>query len=192
MIHRTTEDSLSYAGMVLRTVALTASLMCFWACFAQKPQDQGASGKMTARIESIVNKTAVPLDLGSPSSPARITSSQIFLDPDDLAEVRKYGTQAVPVLAKFLLNKNARIERVAIRLLGLVGGQAIADPLVEVLDKSTSPGSRNEALLNLKQAACTKSVARAILRVAQNDPDSIVRDQAREEITWCSIESTLH
>jgi hypothetical protein len=52
--------------------------------------------------------------------------------------------------------------------------------------------SRDEALLNLKQAPCSKAVARAILRISQNDPDANVRDQAREEISWCSIESTLY
>jgi HEAT repeat protein len=103
----------------------------------------------------------------------------MFFDPDDMTEIQKYGPRAVPVLAKFLLNRNARIERVAIRLLGAIGGPAIADPLVEVLDKSSNS--------NLKQAPCSKAVARAILRAAKSDPDSLVRRQAQEESRSCRM-----
>jgi HEAT repeat protein len=172
--------------MVLRTVALTASVMLCWVCFAQKSPNQEASEKMTNRIEFIVHKAAEPLNLSSPSSAIQITSAQIYFSPNDVAEIQGYGPRAVPVLSRFLLNRNPRIERVAIRLLGAIGGSEIIDPLVEVLDESTSSGGRNEALLNLKQAPCSKAVARAILRVAQNDPDPSVRDQAREEISCCN------
>jgi PBS lyase HEAT-like repeat len=183
MIHRTIGDILSYPGMFLRTVAFTASVMF---CLAQKRPNQEASEKMTARIELVVHKAAEPVTLSSPSSPVQITSAQIFFDSDDLAEIQKYGSRAVPVLTKFLLNRNVRIERVAIRLLGAIGGPEIIDPLLEVLDKSTNSGGRYEALLNLKQAPCSKAVPRAILRASQNDPDPNVRDQAREEINRCS------
>jgi hypothetical protein len=186
MIHRTTEDNLSYAGMVLRTVALTASVMFCWVCFAQKSPNQATPEEIAPRIEFIVHRAAKPLYLSSPSSAIQITSAQIYFSPNDVAEIQRYGPRAVPVLSRFVLNRNARIERVAIRLLGVVGGFEITHPLLEVLDRSVSSAGRYEALLNLKQAPCSKVVARAILRVSQNDPDASVRDQAREEMSWCS------
>ena len=178
---------MGYFNKINRIVALAASLTLCGVCLAQSARHQEALEKMTVRIDSIVQRAAVPLDLSDPSSPARITSSQIFFDPDDMTEIQKYGPRAVPVLAKFLLNRNARIERVAIRLLGAIGGPAIADPLVEVPDKSSNSGSRTEALLNLKQAPCSKAVARAILRAAKSDPDPLVRRQAQEESRSCSM-----
>jgi hypothetical protein len=103
-----------------------------------------------------------------------------------MAEVQRYGLRAIPALSTYILNPNSRIERVAIRLLGAIGGGEIIPHLLKVLEESTSVGGRYEALLNLKQAPCSKAVANAILRVAENDPDPNVRDQAREQIRWCS------
>jgi HEAT repeats len=188
----TTEDALSYAGVVLRTVALTAVVSLCGVCFAQNSPNQVPPQEIASRIDAIVHRAAEPVVLSSPSSPVKITSAQIFFDLDDVAEIQRYGPRAIPTLSKFILDRNPRIERVAIRLLGVIGGPEIIDPLVEVLDKSTSSGGRNEALLNLKQAPCSKAVARAILRVSQNDSDAYVRDQAREEVSWCSIESAPH
>jgi HEAT repeat protein len=178
---------MGYVSVVCRGVVVATSLVFCCACVAQKSPDQEVSEKMTVRIELIVHKAAEPLNLSTPSSPVQITSAQILLDPNDIAEIQKYGPHAVPVLTKFLLNRNPRIERVAIRLLGAIGGSEIIDPLLEVLDKSTSPGGRFEALLNLKQAPCSKAVARAILRVAKGDPDPGVREQAQADLSWCNL-----
>jgi hypothetical protein len=103
-----------------------------------------------------------------------------------MAEIQRYGLRAIPALNTYILNPNSRIERVVIRLLGAIGGAEIIPPLLRVLEGSSSAGGRYEALLNLKQAPCSKAVASAISRVAENDPDPSVRDQAREEISWCS------
>jgi hypothetical protein len=84
-----------------------------------------------------------------------------------------------------VLGQGGKQMTVSIRLLGAIGGSEIVDPLLEVLDKSTSPGGRYEALLNLKR--CSKAVARTIFRVAKGDPDPHVREQAEEELGWCSI-----
>ena len=94
----------------------------------------------------------------------------------------------VPALTKYILNKNARVERVAIRLLAVIGGAAVIAPLLEVLEKSSSAGGRTEALLNLKQSPCTKAVGQAIQRAAKSDGDANVRTQAQEELSWCGAE----
>src|SRR5450432_2244296 len=123
-------------------------------CVAQSGSDHGDAEKMVARIDLIVNKAAIPLQLSEPSAPVRITSSQIVIEADDVLEIQKYEAKAVSGLSKFLLNKNARIERVAIRLLGAIGGAEIVDPLLNVIEKSPSLMSRTEALLNLQRAPC--------------------------------------
>jgi hypothetical protein len=192
MIPCTTEDALSYAGMVLRTVALTAAVSLCGVCFAQDSPNQAPPQEIASRIDAIVHRAAEPTVLSSPSSPVKITSAQIFFSPDEVTEIQRYGPRAIPTLSKYILDRNSRIERVAIRLLGVIGGPEIVRPLLDVLDNSTSPLGRYEALLNLKQAPCTKEVARTILRVSQNDSDPNVVDQAREEVSWCSIESAPH
>jgi hypothetical protein len=171
--------------MVLRTVALTAVVSLCGVCFAKNSPNQEPPQEIASRIDAIVHRAAEPMVLSSPSSPAKITSAQIFFNPDEVAEIQRYGPRAIPTLSKYILGRNSRIERVAIRLLGVIGGSEIVRPILDVLDKSTSPAGRYEALLNLKRAPCTKEVARAILRVAENDPDPNVRDQAREEMSWC-------
>jgi hypothetical protein len=176
MLHR---KDLSFFAVLVACLALGIP------CVAQSGPDHGDADKMVARIDSIVNKAAIPLQLSEPSAPVRITSSQIFFESDDVLEIQKYGAKAVPGLSKFLLNKNARIERAAIRLLGMIGGPGIVDPLLDVIEKSPNSMSRTEALLNLQQAPCSKAVARAILRVANSDPDSTVREQARTDLSWC-------
>jgi len=178
-----------YAKGISRILALIPILALCSICTAQSAHDQRASEKIAAQVESIVHRAATPLDLSDPSSPVQISSSQIFFEPKDIAEVRSYGPEAVPALTKFLLNKNTRVERVAIRLLGVIGGPAVTGPLLEVLEKSTSALSRNEALLNLKQSPCTKAVAHAIFRAAKNDADATVREQAQAELSWCSDET---
>jgi hypothetical protein len=178
--------------MVVRTVALTAVVSLCGLCFAQNSPNQEPLQEIASRIDAIVRRAAEPMVLSSPSSPVKITSAQIFFNPDEVAEIQRYGPRAVPTLSKFILDRNSRIERVAIRLLGVIGGPEIVRPLLDVLDKSTSSGGRYEALLNLKQAPCTKEVARTILRVSQSDSDANVGNQAREEVTWCSVESAPH
>ena len=166
-------------------VVLVACLAQGVPCVAQSGPDHEDADKMVARIDSIVNKAAIPLQLSEASAPVRITSSQIFIESDDVLEIQKYGAKAVPGLSKFLFNKNVRTERVAIRLLGAIGGLGILDPLLDVIERSPNSMSRTEALLNLQQAPCSKAVARAIFRVANSDPDSIVREQARTDLSWC-------
>ena len=184
MIHRTREDKLNYADTLFRTIALAAVLGLCQVCIAQKSLDQATPEGIASRVEIIVHRAAVPMVLSS-SAAGKITSGQIFFRPEDMAEIQRYGLLAIPELSTYILNPNSRIERVAKRLLGAIGGAEIIPPLLRVLEGSSSAGGRYEALLNLKQAPCSKTVASAILRVAENDRDLNVRDQAREEISWC-------
>ena len=81
---------------------------------------------------------------------------------------------------------DGRSERAAIRLLGIVGGPEIVDPLVKVLEQSPRPGSREEALRSLHQTPCNPMVAAAVFNTAKVDPDTVVRELAREELSFRS------
>jgi hypothetical protein len=97
--------------MVVRTVALTAVVSLCGLCFAQNSPNQEPLQEIASRIDAIVRRAAEPMVLSSPSSPVKITSAQIFFNPDEVAEIQRYGPRAVPTLSKFILDRNSRIER---------------------------------------------------------------------------------
>jgi hypothetical protein len=192
---------MSYANRISHIGALAASLTLCSLCLSQSSSaPQNDAEKMSARIESIVQKSAAPLLMkgmchsrnggaeppGSDCPPFTVASAQILISADDIQEMKQYGPQAVPTLSTFLLGENARSERVAIRLLGVIGGAAIVDPLVKVLDGSLRPSSREEALRSLHEAPCNPTAARAIVRAARNDPNAIIRELAEKEMFSCS------
>jgi len=150
------------------------------------PPDLATAKDMRARVEAIVRKAVVPLQLSDTSAQIKITSGQILFSPEDVQEVQGYGNQAVPILSTFLIGRDGRSERAAIRLLGVVGGPAILDPLVKVLEQSPRPASREEALRSLHQAPCTPAVAATIFTAAKNDPNGVVRELAAKELSFCS------
>jgi hypothetical protein len=148
---------------------------------------RSSSPEVQNRVELIVRNSAKPLVLSNPSSQVEISSQQLVLAPQDVREIQRYGIQAVPSLSTFLASSDARSERVAIRLLGAIGGPAVVDPLLKVLRSSPRAGSREEALRSLAQAPCNEAVARALAHTAENDPNAIVRDLARRRSDSCSI-----
>lgn len=177
-----------YFNRIDRIAALGALLTFSTICLGQNPTEyRNTAQDMRMRIEAIVHKAAVPLQLSGPSSPVTITSAQIVFSLDDIREVQRYGREAVPVLSTFLLGEDPRSERVAIRLLGAIGGPVVVDPLVKVLDGSPRASSREEALRSLHNAPCSQASARAISHAARNDPNAIVRDLAQKENSYCSI-----
>jgi hypothetical protein len=54
-------------------------------------ENQADAEEMRSRIEVIVRKAALPLQLSDPSSPIRVTSSQTIFSLEDVKEVQKYG-----------------------------------------------------------------------------------------------------
>lgn len=102
--------------------------------------------------------------------------------PKDIAEIRKYGDEAVPVLADYTLSKNERERAIAIELLGLLGGQRIIKPLRGVIRNDSSPNLRQVALRWITQAPW--EVASAVIReAAETDPNPKVREVANQLLT---------
>jgi hypothetical protein len=161
------------------------ALSLFSICQGVSAQDM--TPEIRARIESIVRRASAPLVLSDPSSSVRISAQQIVFPANDIEEMKGYGSKAVPVLTTFLLGKDARAERAAIRLLGTLGGAGTIDPLLQVLDRSPRPGSREEALRSLDAAPCSRVVAETVLRLAQSDANAVVRDLAKKKASSCTM-----
>ena len=184
-------SNMAFFSNTNRIVALAASLLLCNSSLSQVSQksqeDQDEAEFIRTRIESIVTKSAAPIRLNGNSPGITIASGQIVIAEDGIQEIRKYGKNCIPILSIYLLGEGARKERVAMRLLGAIGGASIVDPLVTVLDKSSRPASREDALRSLHNAPCSLTVARTMLRVARNDPNKTVRDLAEREVTICSV-----
>lgn len=171
-----------------RILALAGFVAVCAFCFSQtSPEDPKASVTTRDVVDSIVHRSAQPIRLSDSSSPITITSAGIAISAVDLQQIKQYGERAIPVLSTYLLGPDARSERVAIRLLGVIGGPATVDPLSKVLSDSSRPASREEALRSLEEAPCSPTVARAIRRLAQNDPNTIVRQLAQKQASSCSM-----
>src|SRR5690348_13903270 len=110
-------------------------LLCGPLAFCQNLDTSNNSEAMKAKVESVVDKAALPLHLSTSSSSINATSAQVFIAQEDIQQVKQYGERAVPILSSYLLGPDARKERVALRLLGVIGGPKVANPLTLILEK---------------------------------------------------------
>jgi hypothetical protein len=170
-----------YVDKIGRVVALAVSLTACSVCLSQNStDDQNTPEKMRSRIESIVHRSALPIRLNDSSSTIVITNAQILISAEDIQQIKQYGERAIPVLSTYLLGESPRSERVAIRLLGVIGGPAIVDPLAKVLNGSPRPGSREEALRSLHEAS--REPGPADVRIGH---DVVVENQP---VLWAFLE----
>jgi len=70
----------------------------------------------------------------------------------DVEEIKSYGDKAVWILEEYLFSDVGREGDLVIRILGRMGGSRILEPLKRVVEQSTSPWRRQEALRALTQA----------------------------------------
>jgi hypothetical protein len=139
--------------------------------------------RIQERVTSIVEEAARPVSIGSAQG-VEASLGGMPIPGRDVQEVVQYGDRAIPALSSYLLGSSPRRERVAIRLLGAIGGPSIADPLAKVLDHSPRAGSREEAVRSLAGVPCEQS--RAIMkRVSTDDSDKTVRDLAQRHLASC-------
>lgn len=167
-------------------VAVCVSLMvCTASSFQVTPQDQN-SDAIRNEIDSIVQRSALPIRLSGSSSNAVITDGRMLISSQDILQIKQYGEKAIPILSMYLLGESPREERVAIRLMGVIGGRATIVPLTKVLDESPRAGSREDAIRSLHNLRCDTAVYRALLLVVKNDQNAIVRELAQKEMSSCT------
>lgn len=94
-------------------------------------------------------------------------------------EIRRYGDDAIPILAEYLNSGNGFEKYLAMRFLGLIGSSGVVEPLNRVALGDASSSFRLVALRWLTQAPW--ELASPIIRqAADNDPVPEVREAARE------------
>ena len=97
---------------------------------------------------------------------------------DDVEEIRRYGDKAVPVLASYLNSSSGREKRLALWLLGALGGQRIIGPLTMIIERDESADFRRTALM-LLPAEPRDMVDPILLSAVYKDPDGTVREEAK-------------
>src|SRR5262245_30571897 len=98
---------------------------------------------------------------------------------EDVEEIKSYGDKAVWILEEYLFSDVGREGDLVLRILGRMGGSRILEPLKRVVEQSTSPWRRQEALRALTQAPW--ELASPIMRnAAETDRDPEVRAEARD------------
>jgi hypothetical protein len=97
-----------------------------------------------------------------------------------IEELKRYGDGVVPILAEYIAkSKDVRVRQLAMRCLGMLGGERIIEPLRTVIKNDPSPDMRDSALQWITQAPW--ALAEPIIReAAETDTDLNVREAARK------------
>jgi hypothetical protein len=152
---------------------------------ATAKQNNTKDSEIRKNVQSIVEQAARPIEIAG-SGGTRLQLATIPIPADSIQKIRAYGKRAIPALSSYLAGENSRRERVAIRLLGVIGGNAVLEPLSSVLQTSKHAGSREEALQSLRQVDCVQR--RPVLkRVLEKDSDPVVLKLAQEELADCGF-----
>jgi len=140
-------------------------------------RDTTSESQVRKRISSIIRHTIQKASFVTPDglrvqTVARATNEEI-------KEIQGYGDAAVPILSEFLSSKDDREKDLAIRLLGILGGGRVVEPLARVVRTDTSPAAREMAIRWLAQAPWDLA-SPVIFEAARNDADAAVRQTAQE------------
>lgn len=128
------------------------------------------------RIAVIMRET---IQQGDGSTGDIKTWTKVPPSTEAVEEIRKFGDDAVPVLAEYFHSEDGREHYFAIEFLGLLGGSRIIKPLREVILYAASPGDRAMALRWITQAPW-KEAEPIIREAAETDTDSRVRETAKD------------
>jgi hypothetical protein len=145
--------------------------------FSQTPPLASGEEAMRERISTIIRETIKQGEGYTVEGYKRWTS--VPPSSKDVEEIKAYGDRAVSILEEYLFSDVGREGDVALRLLGLLGGSRIVEPLKRVAEQSTSVSRRELALMWLTQAPW--ELALPIIRnAAETDRDPTVREAARD------------
>jgi hypothetical protein len=157
--------------------------MCFIVldCEAQtvsaKPSD---SRVMRERIATIFRETLKRGEAIIELNGRQVTS-RTFVPPltEHVDEIKRYGDDAIPILAEYLNSGSGFEKYLAMRFLGSIGGSGVVEPLRKVALGDASPSFRMVALLWLTETPW--DLASPIIRqVVEKDTSPEVRAKAKE------------
>ena len=152
------------------------------------PSDRSAHHQtpLAATKERVAEIMRESLKQGQGSVGGVRTYTRTPTSPQAVEELRHLGRGAIYALTDYALGDNPQEQRLAIELLGRVGGRGVVDPLATVLRRSPSPSMRELALrwLPLDQG---DAVRRVLARAAHTDPDARVRELALHRLANRSL-----
>jgi hypothetical protein len=136
-------------------------------------QEQNDRAAVVAAIQNTLSQGT-----GTTASGVKF-STYIPPSQESVATLRSLGDRAIPILAEYLVSKDDRESRVAMRLLASLGGARVVPPLAEVARTYPAPRRRILALkwLSSVPSELTLSVFRDS---AEHDPDPNVGREAKE------------
>lgn len=160
--------------------ASIALLACALLVSTSKAQEQRSTtcdkAKVRERIARIMRDT---LKQGETKVNGVVASwTRIPPSSEAVEEVKCYGDDAVPVLAKYLKSKDSPKKELALRFLGELGGSRIVEPLRTFILYETSPFLRELALRWLTTAPWDM-VSPIIKEAMESDSDPKVREAAK-------------
>lgn len=170
-----------------QTLAQVTALCCAICFIVSNSAAQTVSAKSSARravrerVATIFRETLKQGEFSVERGGGRRVTARTFVPPstEHVDEMRRYGDDAIPVLAEYLNSGSGFEKYLAMRLLGAIGGKGVVEPLGKIALSDASAGFRLAALLWLTDAPW--DLASPIIRqAAEHDDSSEVRDKALE------------
>jgi hypothetical protein len=169
-----------------RPLACFAALLCA-TCFAlvdcegqTLSADPSGNRDIRERITSIFHETLKQGEITVEHN-GRLVTARTFVPPskEHVDQVRRYGNNAIPILAEYLTSGSGFEKYLALRFLGLIGGSGVVETLRKVALNDTSSSFRLVALLWLTETPW--DLASPIIRqVANDDTSPEVRNKAKQ------------
>jgi hypothetical protein len=136
---------------------------------------------MRERIATIFRETLKQGEIAVERNGRRQVTARAFVPPSTeyVDEIRRYGDDAIPILAEYLNSGSGFEEYLAMRFLGSMGGKGVVEPLRKVALNDVSSSFRLVALLWLSETPWDLA-SPIIQQVAGNDTSPEVREKAKE------------
>jgi HEAT repeat protein len=160
--------------------------LAIFACsvFSQLGVGPAAQAQSAAQTPSSAPDTAVAslidriLTRGETSRGTIRMSTWVPPTAEDIAEIKRLGTSAIPPLDRAFLVKRAFQRILVIRLLSEIGGPRIVPTLKRALDPALPNSVRFDALAALTTAP--DDLALPLIRANVNDKDPLVAKEAQD------------
>jgi hypothetical protein len=140
-------------------------------------QAERSKDDLRQKVEKVVKKT---VESGSGRTAEGVPFfSEASPDPADIETIRSGGDAAISVLEGFVWEGQDPQMRVAVRLIGMTGGETGFNALRRIVQGHRVPSIRIRALRWISGRPSTEAIP-IIEKVAQKDRDESVRKVARE------------
>ena len=162
-----------------RSSVVAAGLLCLIAfanCWAQTDTPP-TTAKVRERVNAIILQTMKRGEFTTAEGVKGIT--RVPPSNEDVEEIKRYGDRAIEPLEEHFASENGFEYELAMRFMGVLGGERIIGPFKKVILHDPSASKREYALRWITQGPWDQA-ARVISHAAEHDPDESVRKVAKE------------